>query len=115
MQAHVVLAHPEPRSFNAHLAQVARRALEAQGWSVSASDLYGMGFDPCERADPPASFTFSRCPGAGIRSGRSADRSAMTMPIIVVFLAVSCDSYNVADVSEWFFVTTCIFVLLCGI
>ena len=51
MQAHIVLAHPEPQSFNAHLAEVARRALEAQGWSVTLSDLYGMGFDPCERAE----------------------------------------------------------------
>jgi NAD(P)H dehydrogenase (quinone) len=51
MQAHIVLAHPESQSFNAHLAQVARRALEAQGWSVSLSDLYAMGFDPCERAE----------------------------------------------------------------
>jgi NAD(P)H dehydrogenase (quinone) len=51
MQAHIVLAHPEPRSFNANLAEVARRSLEAQGWSVSVSDLYGMGFDPCERAE----------------------------------------------------------------
>ena len=51
MQAHIVLAHPESQSFNAHLAQVARCALEAQGWGVSLSDLYGMGFDPCERAE----------------------------------------------------------------
>ena len=51
MQAHIVLAHPESQSFNAHLAQVARRALETQGWSVSLSDLYAMGFDPCERAE----------------------------------------------------------------
>jgi NAD(P)H dehydrogenase (quinone) len=51
MHAHIVLAHPEPRSFNAHLAQVARRALEAQGCSASVSDLYAMGFDPCERAE----------------------------------------------------------------
>jgi hypothetical protein len=42
--------HPEAKSFNAHLAQVARRLLETRGWSVSVSDLYGMGFDPCERA-----------------------------------------------------------------
>lgn len=49
MQAHIVLAHPEPKSFNAHLTQVARHTLEAQGWNVSVSDLYGMGFDPCER------------------------------------------------------------------
>jgi NAD(P)H dehydrogenase (quinone) len=51
MQAHIVLAHPEPQSFNAHLAREARRALEARGWSVSLSDLYAMGFDPCERAE----------------------------------------------------------------
>ena len=51
MQAHIVLAHPEPQSFNAHLARVAQRSLEARGWSVSISDLYATGFDPCERAE----------------------------------------------------------------
>jgi NAD(P)H dehydrogenase (quinone) len=51
VHAHIVLAHPEPRSFNAHLAQQSRHTLESQGWSVSLSDLYAMGFDPCERAD----------------------------------------------------------------
>ncbi len=50
MQAHIVLAHPEAGSYNAHLVQVARQSLEAQGWTVSLSDLYRMGFDPCERA-----------------------------------------------------------------
>jgi NAD(P)H dehydrogenase (quinone) len=48
MQAHIVLAHPEPRSFNAHLAELARRTLEAKGWQVTVSDLYAMGFDPLE-------------------------------------------------------------------
>jgi hypothetical protein len=48
MQAHVVLAHPEPLSFNAHLAELARRTLEANGWQVTVSDLYAMGFDPLE-------------------------------------------------------------------
>lgn len=51
MRAHIVLAHPEPKSFNAHLANVARSSLEAQGWSVSLTDLYTAGFDPCERAE----------------------------------------------------------------
>jgi NAD(P)H dehydrogenase (quinone) len=51
MHAHIVLAHPESQSFNAHLARVARRALEGKGWSVSLSDLYASGFDPCERAE----------------------------------------------------------------
>ena len=50
MRAHVVCAHPEPRSYNAHLAATARGALERRGWSVTLSDLYAMGFDPCERA-----------------------------------------------------------------
>ncbi|MHA1538037.1 MAG: NAD(P)H-dependent oxidoreductase [Alphaproteobacteria bacterium] len=51
MRAHIVLAHPEPKSFNGHLAGVARHALEDRGWSVTLSDLYAMGFDPCERAE----------------------------------------------------------------
>jgi NAD(P)H dehydrogenase (quinone) len=55
MHAHFVLAHPEPRSFNAHLARRGAAALEAAGWTVSLSDLYAMGFDPCERAEHFAS------------------------------------------------------------
>lgn len=47
-RAHIVLAHPEPTSFTAHLADVARHTLEAQGWAVTTSDLYAMGFDPAE-------------------------------------------------------------------
>ncbi len=51
MQAHIVLAHPEPKSFNAHLAAVAREALEGRGWGVTVSDLYAQGFDPGERPE----------------------------------------------------------------
>src|SRR5271166_4510018 len=51
MHAHFVLAHPEPHSFNAHLVRSGAAALEAEGWTVSVSDLYAMGFDPCERPD----------------------------------------------------------------
>ena len=51
MRAHIVLAHPESRSYNANLAQVAGSALEREGWQVTHSDLYAMGFDPCERAE----------------------------------------------------------------
>jgi NAD(P)H dehydrogenase (quinone) len=50
VQAHIVLAHPEPRSYNAHLAETARRTLERTGWTTTVSDLYQMAFDPCERA-----------------------------------------------------------------
>lgn len=51
MHAHFVLAHPEPKSFNAHLVRCGAQTLEAEGWTTSVSDLYAMGFDPCERAD----------------------------------------------------------------
>lgn len=50
MRAHIVLAHPEPRSFNAHLAETARLSLETAGWAVTLTDLYATGFDACERA-----------------------------------------------------------------
>ena len=49
MQAHIILAHPERQSFNGRLIDVAKNALEDKGWGVSVSDLYGMGFDPCEK------------------------------------------------------------------
>ncbi len=55
MHAHIVLAHPEPNSYNAHLATTARRALERSGWTTTVSDLYQLGFDPCERASHYAS------------------------------------------------------------
>jgi len=46
MNVFLVLAHPEPKSFNAALAATARETLEAQGHEVRVSDLYRMGFDP---------------------------------------------------------------------
>ncbi len=46
--AHIVLAHPEPRSYSGHLARTAQVAFEARGWQVTRSDLYAMGFDPVE-------------------------------------------------------------------
>lgn len=45
-QVFIVLAHPEPRSFNAAMAQRARQDLQAQGHQVTISDLYAMRFDP---------------------------------------------------------------------
>lgn len=51
MHAHLVLAHLEPQSFNAHLVREGRAALQAAGWTATVSDLYAMGFDPCERCE----------------------------------------------------------------
>lgn len=51
MHAHIVLAHPESQSFNGRLVEVAKNTLQENGWLVTVSDLYGMGFDPCENKD----------------------------------------------------------------
>jgi NAD(P)H dehydrogenase (quinone) len=48
MNVLIILAHPEPGSFNAHLATAARDTFEKQGNSVRLSDLYAMNFDPVE-------------------------------------------------------------------
>jgi NAD(P)H dehydrogenase (quinone) len=48
MNVLIVLAHPEPQSFNAHLASLARESFLDRGHAVQLSDLYASGFDPCE-------------------------------------------------------------------
>ncbi len=46
MNVFVVLAHPEPKSFNGALFDAAVRTFESSGNAVAVSDLYRMGFDP---------------------------------------------------------------------
>ena len=48
MHSLIVLAHPEPRSFNGHLRDVAAATLGALGHAVEHSDLCAMSFDPVE-------------------------------------------------------------------
>ena len=48
MKSHTVLAHPEAKSFNAHLSGTSQRVLGAAGWQTTLSDLYAMDFDPRE-------------------------------------------------------------------
>lgn len=48
MQAHIVLAHPEVKSFNARLTGISQEVLEDTGWQTTLSDLYAMDFDPRE-------------------------------------------------------------------
>ena len=48
MKAHIVLAHPEAKSFNAQLSGITQDVLDAGSWQTSLSDLYAMDFDPCE-------------------------------------------------------------------
>lgn len=59
MHALIVYCHPEPRSFNGTLKDVAVTTLQRIGYTVEISDLYAENFDPAEgpqhypsRADP---------------------------------------------------------------
>lgn len=54
MNVLIVFAHPDPRSLNASLRNVAIEELEVQGHSVEVSDLYAMGWKvEVDRADFP--------------------------------------------------------------
>lgn len=46
MNVLIVCAHPEPKSFNGALRDLAVSALRAQDHRVQVSDLYEMDFDP---------------------------------------------------------------------
>ena len=46
MEISVILAHPDPESFNHALARAAKAALEDAGHTVRFHDLYAEGFDP---------------------------------------------------------------------
>ena len=59
MNVFVVLAHPEPQSFNAAMFRTAVQTLREAGHSVATSDLYAMGFDPVSSR---RNFTTTRDP-----------------------------------------------------
>jgi NAD(P)H dehydrogenase (quinone) len=46
----IVLAHPEPRSYNGALSATAERTFRAQQHTVRVSDLYAKGFDARQHA-----------------------------------------------------------------
>ena len=48
MRVLIIFAHPEPRSFNGALRDVATATLQELGHEVEVSDLYALGFDPLE-------------------------------------------------------------------
>lgn len=51
MQHVLIVAHPNPRSFVASMAMAYGEAAESLGHKTVMRDLYGMGFDPCMKAD----------------------------------------------------------------
>ena len=48
MHAHIVIAHPEPKSFNGQLSGISQQVFDDAGWQTTLSDLYTMEFDPSE-------------------------------------------------------------------
>jgi NAD(P)H dehydrogenase (quinone) len=50
MNSLIVMAHPEPQSFNGALVAAAREALVSRGHQVRITDLNARGFDPVEHA-----------------------------------------------------------------
>jgi len=50
MKILVILAHPNPKSFNAAIAQIVLRTLQAGGHEVIFHDLYAENFDPVLKA-----------------------------------------------------------------
>lgn len=65
----VILAHPEPASFNGAWARASCDAARALGHDVMFADLYASGFDPAERpghyATPPRPFDPLKAQEAG--------------------------------------------------
>src|SRR5579863_2958402 len=92
MRAHIVLAHPEPRSFNAHLADEARATLGSLGWQTTATDLYGCGFDPCEG---PAHYA-ERADASRFDAQRE-QRHAGDAGALPAFVAEELDRLDAAD------------------
>ena len=60
MKVLIVLAHPEPKSFNGAMVETAAATLRALDHTVATSDLYRMGFDP---VSDRSNFTSVKDPG----------------------------------------------------
>lgn len=79
MNVLIVYAHPEPKSFNGAMKDVAVETLSAAGHSVVVSDLYAMGFNPVagpgdmtgERVNPDF-FGLDKEQTAAFEGGRTA-------------------------------------------
>lgn len=79
MHTLIIHCHPEPRSFNASLARIARDTLTGPDATVELSDLYAQGFDPVEgpahypdRADAACFSTLIEQRHAGTHGTRPA-------------------------------------------
>ncbi len=77
MNALIVLAHPEPRSFCGALRDVAMDTLQASGCAVEQSDLYAMRWQPALgpadfEPDSPSPFNAQQAQRQAVAAGRQA-------------------------------------------
>lgn len=86
MNVLIVYAHPEPKSFNGAMKDLAVETLAAAGHEVVVSDLYAMGFNPVAGQDDltgeptnPEFFSLQREQTAAYESGRTAPDIAAEM------------------------------------
>lgn len=83
MKVLLVFAHPEPRSLNGALRDVAIKELEAQGHEVRVSDLYADGWkSEIDRADFPSLAPDTRLKAAAA-SGEAFAANALTEDVRV--------------------------------
>ena len=84
MKHAIILAHPNPTSFNGSVAQAYVLAATALGHQVVVRDLYALGFDP-RLASLELPFAEGFEPGADVRAERSlladADVYALVYPL----------------------------------
>ncbi len=77
----VILAHPNPASFNGSVARAYAEAVRALGHEAELRDLYAIGFDPCLKASElPWAPGFA--PGADV----VAERQPVTRADVLAFV-----------------------------
>jgi NAD(P)H dehydrogenase (quinone) len=92
MQALLVYAHPEPRSFNAGLRDIAIQTLQDQGYDVEVSDLYAMNFDAVAgRGD------FTECKNSEILNLSLEQRHAAKNGTLTPLIAQQLEALQNAD------------------
>lgn len=98
-----LIAHPEPQSYNHHLARLARGVLEQQGAEVRLTDLAAIGFDPVEHprhySDRPADQRFD----VQIAQRRAHDGGATPFDVERQIADVAWADLVIAQFPLWWF------------
>jgi len=94
VNALIVYAHPEPKSFNSAMTDLAVEALSAAGHEVVVSDLYAMGFNPVAG---PADMTGERA-DSGFFSLQKQQTAAYESGTLMPDIAAEIEKLRRADI-----------------